>query len=195
MGRLTGIKNIFCFLLFASPFVEYIIPGGDLYLASMVGIAAFAGVLQEMKSRNDALAITGYDLLFMAYLLYVVSRMSQPVDTGLCIKLLAALGIWLYARRNATAEFQRKVAGWMVIAGGGQAIIGLLQGSGLLESFHSGFAMTGTFGNPGPFGGYLVMVFALLLPYMSQGGLPLVRRVGLFVCLILVVAAGKATRL
>ena len=59
---------------------------------------------------------------------------------------------------------------WMIVAGLGQSVIGLLQGFGVLKSFHSEFALTGTFGNPGPFGGYLSVVIALLFSYVLSFG-------------------------
>ena len=188
-GRWIGIEDIFCFLLFAAPFVEHIIPGGDLYLACVAGMTAFAGISREAGRREKVLAISHADLFFMACLLYMAARMPRPVDMGLCVKLLSVSGIWFYVRLNATAGFQRKVAGWMMVAGSGQAFTGLLQGLGVLESFHSGFAVTGTFGNPGPFGGYLAMVAALLLPCLLQGGQSSLRRGCLCAGFVLMVAA------
>lgn len=40
---ILNFKTLFCFLLFAAPFVEFVIPGGDTYLASAVGF--FLGVI------------------------------------------------------------------------------------------------------------------------------------------------------
>ena len=70
-----------------------------------------------------------------------------------------------------------------------QSAIGLLQGFGILNSLHSLFAVTGTFGNPGPFGGYIAMAAALTLPCMSQGRLSPYRRGLLFACLAIAISA------
>ena len=41
---IISFKTLFCFLLFVSPFMEFVIPGGDMYLACVVGVVAFVGV-------------------------------------------------------------------------------------------------------------------------------------------------------
>lgn len=176
-------------LLFAAPFAEYIIPGGDIYFAGAVGITAFTGALLETKYRQNSLAITKVDALLFVCLIYAAARMPQPIDTELCIKLISVLGVWCYGRLHATPEFQHTVVWWMIAAGVGQAVIGCLQGIGTLESFHSEFIATGTFGNPGPFGGYLAVVATLLLPYMLQRKHTIVMRGFLVLCLIVMMTA------
>ncbi|MEN7549833.1 O-antigen ligase family protein [Rapidithrix thailandica] len=47
----------------------------------------------------------------------------------------------------------------IITAGAGQAIYGNLQLYGIFPSYHTGFKMTGSFFNPGPYAGYLVTVF------------------------------------
>ena len=42
-----------------------------------------------------------------------------------------------------------------------ESVVGLLQVAGRLESHHVLFAMTGTFGNPGPYGGFIAMTAAV----------------------------------
>ena len=165
---IISFKTLFCFLLFVSPFVEFVIPGGDMYLACVVGVVAFVGVGLEAKGRQNTFVVTIADVLFWICWGYAVIRMPLPVDMALCIKLVAVTGIWCYCRLNVTPELRNMVIWWMIVAGLGQSVIGLLQGFGVLKSFHSEFALTGTFGNPGPFGGYLSVVIALLFSYVLQ---------------------------
>lgn len=183
---IISFKTLFCFLLFVSPFVEFVIPGGDMYLACVVGVVAFVGVGLEAKGRQNTFVVTIADVLFWICWGYAVIRMPLPVDMALCIKLVAVTGIWCYCRLNVTPELRNMVIWWMIVAGLGQSVIGLLQGFGVLKSFHSEFALTGTFGNPGPFGGYLSVVIALLFSYVLQEKLSFAIRGCLFVCLMVV---------
>lgn len=188
-GGDISFKTLFCFLLFAAPFVEFIIPGGDVYLASVAGICAFAGVLLEIRHRKSAFTVSSVDILFWICWGYAVARMPFPVDISLCMKFVAVSGIWCYGRLNATPEFRCTVVWWMVASGVGQSVVGLLQGLGVWDSFHSEFVMTGTFGNPGPFGGYLAVTAALLFPYVLRERQPFAMRSFLFVCFMVVALA------
>lgn len=82
-----------------------------------------------------------------------------------------------------------------------QAVWGLCQLFGLLPSGHSHYALTGSFANPGPYGGYLALVLPLCLnryldlfpAYMSAGfmtdakrrGRKLARAAGLLILMVL----------
>ncbi|WP_308765128.1 O-antigen ligase family protein [uncultured Bacteroides sp.] len=59
--------------------------------------------------------------------------------------------------------FSRMVVWTLIMLGGMQAVWGLRQIYGLSYSNHSLFAVTGSFFNPGPYSGYLAMVFPLCL--------------------------------
>lgn len=182
-------KTLFCFLLFAAPFVEFVIPGGDTYLASAVGFTAFAGILFEVQYRKNTYVVTWEDVLFFICIVYATIRMPRPVDMTLCIKLVAITGIWCYGRLNANADFPGVVARWMIGAGLCMSAIGLLQVLGVLKSLHSDFIVTGTFGNPGPFGGYLAITTTLLFSYMLQEKLSSVTKKFLFLCFMMTVLA------
>lgn len=59
--------------------------------------------------------------------------------------------------------FSRMVVWALIMLGGIQAVWGLRQIYGLSYSNHSLFAVTGSFFNPGPYSGYLAMVFPICL--------------------------------
>lgn len=185
----AGIRQLCCLVLFGAPFAEAAMPGGDVYLACMAGIVAFAGIAAEAWCGRTAFVPGKTDFLFGACLVYAAARMPLPVDAGLCVKLVAMAGIWCYVRLQNTPEFRRTAALWMIAGGTVQATIGLLQGLGAQDSFHSEFAVTGTFVNPDPFGGYLAVVAALLLPYVLQAKTSVATRTGWCACLAIVVAA------
>ena len=116
---IISFKTLFCFLLFVSPFVEFVIPGGDMYLACVVGVVAFVGVGLEAKGRQNTFVVTIADVLFWICWGYAVIRMPLPVDMALCIKLVAVTGIWCYCRLNVTPELRNMVIWWMIVAGFG----------------------------------------------------------------------------
>lgn len=51
----------------------------------------------------------------------------------------------------------------LIVAGGVESVWGLGQLYGLNASNHALYSMTGTFFNPGPYSGYLAMIFSLCL--------------------------------
>lgn len=57
----------------------------------------------------------------------------------------------------------------MVLSAVVQALVALMQYAGALPSLHPDFAATGTFGNPGPLGGYLAIGLATLWPRVASG--------------------------
>jgi O-antigen ligase len=59
--------------------------------------------------------------------------------------------------------YAHTVAWAFICLGGWEALLGLCQTSGLSYSNHSLFTLTGTFFNPGPYSGYLAMVFPICL--------------------------------
>ncbi|WP_291602832.1 O-antigen ligase family protein [Bacteroides sp.] len=52
---------------------------------------------------------------------------------------------------------------WFGFIGGGQAVWGMLQLYGFASSYHKVFAVTGSFYNPGPYTGYLAVIFPICL--------------------------------
>ena len=46
-----------------------------------------------------------------------------------------------------------------------ESALGLMQVFGLRASGHAGFALTGTFSNPGPYGGCIAVLLAVLASY------------------------------
>lgn len=79
---------------------------------------------------------------------------------ALCVvvALLVDYGDW-----NIGKSFYPIVIGCFILLGGAEAVWGLRQIYGFTSSNHSLYAMTGSFFNPGPYSGYLAMVFPICL--------------------------------
>ena len=78
--------------------------------------------------------------------------------------VLAYVCFLLWIVRNCRSLHGRmsEVLSWAVmLAAGWQAVLGLLQIYGFEASKHSGYAMTGSFFNPGPYAGFLAVAFPL----------------------------------
>ena len=73
---------------------------------------------------------------------------------------LVLIALFLPKKLNRLPRF---VIWTLILLGGLEAVYGLLQIFGVLESNHSLFALTGTFYNPGPYSGYLAMVLPLAI--------------------------------
>ncbi|MDR0973336.1 MAG: hypothetical protein LBM61_05065, partial [Prevotellaceae bacterium] len=100
--------------------------------------------------------------------------------------LLVVLGIWYVAcrllcrRRSARDTFLFL----FVCSGLAESVWGLLQLYGYLPSRHALFRITGSFLNPGPYAGYLAVVFPLALyDYLFRRGLR--RWTGAAACLLI----------
>lgn len=69
-------------------------------------------------------------------------------------------GIFIFASSEVKEDFADLVVPWLFIFFGAVEVVwGLWQVYGLVSSNHSLFALTGSFYNPGPYSGYLAMVF------------------------------------
>ena len=66
-------------------------------------------------------------------------------------------------KQNYLPGFYRIVVWSLIIWGGVEAVWGLCQIYGFVSSNHSLYGLTGSFFNPGPYSGYLAMVFPLCL--------------------------------
>lgn len=66
-------------------------------------------------------------------------------------------------KQNDCLEVYANVVWSLIIYGGIEAVWGLCQLYGLISSNHSLYKLTGSFFNPGPYSGYLAMIFPLCL--------------------------------
>ncbi len=81
----------------------------------------------------------------------------------------ACLSVWLSVQ--GVRCFHRSVTWGLILTGGVEAVWGLQQIYGLAASNHSLYAVTGSFYNPGPYSGYLALVFPVCLyEWLQTGG-------------------------
>lgn len=84
--------------------------------------------------------------------------------TGVLFALCVVAGCFLYPKeRNLSVDFHWVVVWVLIILGAFEALLGLQQLYGFASSNHSLFNLTGSFFNPGPYSGYLALIFPLCL--------------------------------
>lgn len=127
--------------------------------------------------RVKHIAISMGVLLFVALILVIVCIDSPelPVGelsaqwawfakTGVLFAVCTWLGLLFYPKeRNMSVDFYRAVVWALVALCAFEAVLGLRQLYGFASSNHSLFNLTGTFFNPGPYSGYLAMIFPICL--------------------------------
>lgn len=122
------------------------------------------------KNRADVITLTGV----AAILSVVVFATSNDIPVGEMAYQKLWLGRMTFVfvvccllsfclNRKNYLSFPSIVTWVLIVLGGMEAIWGLRQIYGLAVSNHSLYALTGSFYNPGPYSGYLAMIFPLCL--------------------------------
>ena len=121
------------------------------FLLTAIGVAALLGVVGvESAELPGGEMAKHYHYLWQAALVFIVCMAGTLLLDRNC-------------RKERYPDFYYAVV-WVLIGYGGvEAVYGLRQLYGFTVSNHSLYSMTGSFFNPGPYSGYLAMVFPLCL--------------------------------
>ena len=84
--------------------------------------------------------------------------------------LLIFIAFWLAFSFSGEKWLSRTSLLCLCLCGGYEAVLGLMQLAGFAVSGHPGYAMTGTFANPGPYGGFIAMPLAAGTVYLLERG-------------------------
>lgn len=137
---------------------------GFAYL--LCGATIFLLVHKLFKAPTFTVKVTLIDFILGLLLLYItVNRFLFQETWGFSLRYNELLGLGiLYVLLR---QMGKKIYPWLfiavIISGIIQAVFGNLQLYGYYPSHHSGFKMTGSFFNPGPYGGFLSVVFPVAL--------------------------------
>ena len=115
---------------------------------TLTGVAAILSVVVFATSNDIPVGEMAYQKLWLGRMAFVFV---------VCCLLSFCLN------RKNHLSFPTIVTWVLIILGGMEAIWGLRQIYGLAVSNHSLYALTGSFYNPGPYSGYLAMIFPLCL--------------------------------
>ena len=112
----------------------------------LFGVIALLSVV-TVSSYTIAVGDMAYQKLYLGHM-------------SIVFVICTLMSLCLDCKKNA---FYLSVVWSLIILGGVEAVWGLRQIYGLAVSNHSLYALTGSFYNPGPYSGYLAMVFPICL--------------------------------
>ena len=121
------------------------------FLLTAIGVAALLGVVEvESAELPGGETAKYYHYLWQAAIVFIVCMTGSLLLNG-------------NRRQESYPDFYYAVVWALIGYGGVEAVYGLRQLYGFTVSNHSLYSMTGSFFNPGPYSGYLAMVFPLCL--------------------------------
>lgn len=117
-------------------------------------------------SKPKVIQFSKLDIIFLVIFGYInINRYFIQSDFGFSIRYLELLGLGIlyFVLRTFSLRAYLWILLAIVISGIIQSIHGNLQLLGYFPSNHSGFKMTGSFFNPGPYAGFLTAVWSVAL--------------------------------
>jgi tetratricopeptide (TPR) repeat protein len=117
-------------------------------VVALLGVAAILSVVTFATSGDIPVGEMAYQRLWLGRMAFIFVVCSLP---SLCLNGKQRL------------SFSSIVTWVLIVLGGIEVVWGLRQIYGLAVSNHSLYALTGSFYNPGPYSGYLSMIFPLCL--------------------------------
>ena len=132
----------------------------NLRVQAAVLLFSCLGAAIALWRKEGKAAITAVDACFAAWVAYGMARglAGGEGDIARWTGFLSVASLYLLCR---TAGGRAGVAAGVVLSGVVQAGWGILQWAGVLESRHPLFPATGTFFNPGPWGGFLAVAWVV----------------------------------
>lgn len=166
----TSIFIIFLFLgVLCSTFTN---TKNDNYLqlfpiACAVGVTSVIALFSFFLSKKGSFRFSCIDILFFILIAYYILRYDYQIQLANWKIIYASLLLilWFSARIILSyASVNRSLLLLSLIAAGCiQTVWGLLQLYGFTPSHHFLYSTTGSFGNPGPYSGYIAMMFPICL--------------------------------
>lgn len=169
------ITLVFCVMLCSAFFVRYDIYDNYFLLFPIslgICLVSLVAFLLFIIRRKSSFRISVPDILISGLVIYYVSKYDYEFQLAnwKIIYAVLLLILW-FATRIILAYIsilRTILAGGIVAIGCMLAIWGLLQLYGFQSSNHRLFAITGPFYNPGPYSGYLAMIFPISLGCLLQ---------------------------
>jgi len=125
-------------------------------------------VLAFVLSKQKKVQISKSDMaLFLLAVYFTINRYFIQDNYGFSIRYIELLSLGILFIILRSIPYKNFV--WLflaiIISGIIQAVYGNLQLLGIYPSNHSGFKITGSFFNPGPYAGFLVVVWSFALGF------------------------------
>ena len=131
--------------------------------------AIFSAVIALLGIARSSVRIELRDILALVLVLCLCIKSDGNIE--LISKITSLTVLYIVARVLSSitpAIFKTVVVMSIGLCGIYQAIYGIGQLLGMLHSYHSQFSLTGTFFNPGPYGGFLAVALCTCLSYLAE---------------------------
>ncbi len=175
-GWAGALAALLLFGCLCSTFVRFSIPDYSFSVYALSWTVLFAAVtlalLLFLCRKGGGISFSWIDACLAVTLAYFAAR--YDFDERLAdwrVILLGLTGIlWLLLRwLSGSGVLASDAVEWIVVGGGCvQAVWGLAQLYGLCPSNHEAYDMTGSFLNPGPFSGFVVIAVPVALHFCLQ---------------------------
>lgn len=163
-----------CGMLCSNFFTRYNILDNYLQLFPIslgIGLITIVAFFTFLIKRNE-FRISAPDILISVLVIYYIARYDYELQLAnwKIIFAILLLILWFAVRvlLKNIAVSRNILFGGIVTTGCMIAVWGLLQLYGIQPSNHRLFAITGPFYNPGPYSGYLAMIFPISLSCLLQ---------------------------
>jgi O-antigen polymerase len=153
----------------------------------VISVLIFMGFL--LFSKTSKIEINKYDIflfLFCGWVLVNTLILKQLPPSIALSAFVCSMVVSLIFKQLIynTPTILNSFALVCIVIGIGQVLFGILQLYGFTHSFHTGFKMTGSFHNPGPFGIYVGIIFVFSLGYYLFSTSELLKNVAGGFCLL-----------
>jgi O-antigen ligase len=162
-----------------------IVSGKYFWFDASMALLSVASIPAAIIKRRERLSFALPDLLILLFSLAAVLITLNHTGrlTNKCLLLILAAAFYFYLRifLAGKSRLMYRLCGLaFVVTGFVEAVWGLMQLYGFAPSQHHLFKTTGSFFNPGPYSGWLAMVFPMALGYvvfnyLNRKGLKVIR--------------------
>lgn len=141
------------------------------FIWGTIGVAASAVI--TLLFSQVRIKMNWLDLLAAVFSLYLIANylfISDVYVPAKFLNLLYVLALYFPFRIITSVYGDVKYYIFAILIAGGliESVIGLKQALGFARSNHGLYNITGTFFNPGPYGGYLAVIMAMSLYYIIK---------------------------
>ncbi len=138
-----------------------------LYTILGLGVVGICRILLQRTIRQ----ICWMDTVIALWFLYITLNywFISPYPAGeRYFSYLSSMVLYVVLRYSVSDKHKHAVLIALAIGGGYEALLGLMQLVGWEYSRHSLFDVTGTFFNPGPYSGYIVVMLSIVTAYFYK---------------------------
>lgn len=141
---------------------------GEVPLIFGIIILCGIGLITRYKQKCHLSVVDVFFVLFILYGTLHLCMFPAKYADPLRLWEWVAVVIFYFLIRSIKNEEKEIILYALIASGVIQSVIAWGQLSGIIESKHPNFQITGSFGNPGQLGGYLAVCFITSLEYLKQ---------------------------